>query len=249
MMHMPPLDFWEQLDCYESNIVSVFKVRNRLTDLLENYPGRGNKEMIDFGCGPGNAIPFLDGFKKVYAVDFSENMLGKARERFASKEWIEFIHGDLLHTHIKAVDVILAVSSVMPLSPDAFGEIIRNFLSNLKEGGEIIMVLPSFESNTFLHQLVFDHMASRGASDEELRNTIIRRQIDDNYSPLGYIRTTTGMIQKHWLKEEIEYRLNPFGFQSVGIEKLELEWGAQYLNYDELNSYPEQWYWMVRIKS
>jgi trans-aconitate methyltransferase len=223
-------------------------VRNRLTELLENYPDREHKEIIDFGCGPGNAIPFIDGFKRVYAVDFSENMLDKARERFASSEQVEFICGDLAHTHIKAVDVILAVSSVMPLSPQEFQDIIRNFLSNLKEDGEIIMVLPSFESNSFLHQLVVDDMASQGASAEEVINALIKRQIDDNYSPLGYIRSTSGMIQKHWLKEEIEYRLSPFGFQSIDIEKLELEWGSQYLNYDQLKSYPKQWYWMVRIK-
>jgi len=240
------LDFWEQIENYDETIISVFKVQNHLTKLLKNYPMKKEKEIIDFGCGMGNAIPYIADFKKVYAIDFSENMLSKAKNSHGDKGNIEFIKGDLMTTKVSPVDVILAASSIWPQSTGEFNCIIENLTANLKPNGEMIMVLPSFEAKILLYQLKIDQLASIGTSVEDMKSVLLQTQIATNFNPLGYLKVIDSpLIQKQWLKEEILYRLKPFNFKTIKISKLDLEWGTQVFKHPELESYPRLWFWQV----
>ncbi len=243
------IEYWEKLENYEKNIISVFAVKNNLTKYLKNIKNKKNKEIIDFGCGFGYAIHFIKDFKIIYAVDFSENMLNKAKEINRDYKNVNFIKGNLKTTFIKKVDVILAVSSVMPKNYNEFDVIIKNFLKNLKENGEIILVLPSFESATFFYHLRADYLFKQNKKASEIQEFIKKAQINENYMPLGYLITKINLIQKHWLREEILFRLSKYNFKDVKIEKLELDWEKQIVNYKHFKNYPKLWFWLVKIKN
>lgn len=246
-MILNDIDYWEQEKNYGESIISVFAVENALTDYLKDIHGKSQKEIIDFGCGVGNALPFINGFRKIYAVDFSDNMLNQAKARFSDIKHLEFIKGDLETASIKPADVILSVSSVMPKSNDHFDSIIQNFLRNLKKDGEIIMVLPSFESRTMLFHFKADKMLKEKRPVEEISEDLIQEAVGCNYTPFGYIITDVQLIQKHWLKDEILYRLAKYDFARVHIQKLEMDWEKQIVGLADLKNFPKLWLWMVSI--
>ena len=113
-MVLEDINYWESEKNYENNIFSVFAVNNTLTDYILKTKNKNRKEIADFGCGIGNAIPYLKNFKKIYEIDFSSNMLKQAKEKFKNLSNIDFIEGDLKNAKIKPVDIILSLSSLMP---------------------------------------------------------------------------------------------------------------------------------------
>lgn len=227
----------------------MFKVENNLTDYLRNFANKENTEVIDFGCGNGGAIPYLQDFKFVYEVDFSKNMLQCAQQQYAKLKNIAFIQGNLMSLKLNPVELILAVSSVMPKNYGEFDIIIKNFISNLKENGTILMICPSFESNTLLFHYKTDYLYNKGVPESEIKIALAALQKEQNYSPAGYLITSINLIQKHWLKEEILFRLEKYHFKSIAIEKLELDWIEQIKNHVEFKDYPKLWFWLITIKN
>ncbi len=242
------LDFWEQVQNYKEHIISVFETSNELTEMLFRIKDKEIKEVVDFGCGEGRSFPYLDKFKKIHAVDFSENMLNKAKQKNNKLANVEYYKGDLRYYFLYPVDVVLSVSSVMPKSIQEFNIIISNFIKNLKKEGEIILVLPSFESRTMLFHYKLDMMTFEKFANDKIRELIGEEIIKCNYSPYGYFMTDIGLIQKHWIKDEIFYRLQNFKFKKIIIEKLLLDWKSQVIGLPHLSTHPSLWFWLVNIK-
>jgi len=245
---MDELGYWENETEYDKHIISVFKIDSILSDYLKNYPNKNICDVIDFGCGVGHAIPYLTGFKNIYAVDFSQNMLKQAQANYAESSNIQFITGDLKSTILQPVELILAVASVMPKDNDEFEQIINNFLANLKENGQILMVLPSFESNTLLFHYKADYFKKEGWSNKKIQTKLRTMQEKQHYSPFGHLMTSIKLPQKHWLKEEIEFRLDKFSFNKIAIEKLQLDWVEQIPGHAVYKDYPKLWFWLVTIQ-
>jgi trans-aconitate methyltransferase len=75
------IDFWEKdLKDYEKQVISVFNVENILIEELKKIKNKHKKIVADLGCGVGDAFKYLKEFKKVYAIDFSKNMISKAKK-------------------------------------------------------------------------------------------------------------------------------------------------------------------------
>ncbi len=244
-----PDQFWEtainSAEDYRLIIVSVFATRNKLTDLLENIENKEEKTVIDFGCGIGNAIPFLKKFKKVYAVDSSDNMLNQAKDKYPHQNII-FLRGDL--RDIKAPrksDIGLAISSIWPRMNCEFNMIISNLIKNIKAHGKLYLVLPSLESLTLFYQCIGDHEYKKEGNHFSALNLVNRYVIDSQYTSMGYINTGAG-IQKYWLKEEILSVLEKYDFKNMETEKLNLDWEMQ-IKRTELMEYPNLWFWLIKI--
>lgn len=243
-------EFWDGFDGnYEETVISVFENRNELIKLLECMPNKNEKTIADFGCGVGNAVPYLLEFRKIYQIDFSENMLLKSKTRHECLENIEFLLGDNESTKLKEkVDVIIGINSVFPLRYEDFNIAIKNFIENTKENGEIILVMASFEFHTFRYHLDADYLFSKKENPMAVKNYLLGKQRSENYNPFGNVISPFKTIQKKWLKEEILFRLRGFNFSSVKIQKLKLTWNSrQYKNLD-FTCYPRPWQWLVKIK-
>ena len=239
--------FWDDLKEYEKRIHSVFARENILTDYLLKVPDRSEKVLIDFGCGPGNAIPYTRGFGTVHMVDYSDNMLSLARKKGAGCDNITYIRGSLADVHVGNADVVMAISSVFPESPRAFERIMENFSRNLKAEGEILLCLPSFESRTLFYHYILEWMLEQDVSFDQATESLVRDAAACGYSPFGYLSSEDGPVQKHWLKEEIGFRLHRLGYGKVAIDRLPLDWTTQVPGFENFGTYPNLWFWLVRI--
>jgi len=245
-MFKKDFDFWEkELTDYDNQVISVFSSENVLTRELNNIKDKKSKTVADYGCGVGNSFRFLTEFKRAYAIDFSENMLKRAEEKKTDN--IILILDNMKTVKLpEKTDIGLAVSSIMPKSIQEFYEIVDNILANTKDDGELFFVVPSFESRVLYYILYADYMQKEGMETNRIYKKIIEAEINENFNSFGYFLSKGMLVQKHWLKEEILMRLCRYGFKSIEIEKLELDWAKQ-IKLKEYENYPKLWFWFLKI--
>ncbi|NCC71317.1 class I SAM-dependent methyltransferase, partial [bacterium] len=243
-------EFWDEFEGnYEDTVISIFENKNELVKLINKIPDKNKKILGDFGSGVGKAIPYLLEFKKIYQIDFSENMLSKAKEKYSKHKNIQFILGTNENTKLnEKLDIIIAINSIFPLKHEDFDSTLENFIENTHKDAEIILVLASFEFKTFRYHLEADFLFSKNQNPLEIRKYFFEKQREENFNPFGYFISLNKIVQKQWLKEEIFFRLKKFHFKSVKIQKLKLTWNYKQLKNPSFNNYPNPWYWLVKIK-
>ena len=240
-------EVWENIVDYDRQVVSVFKIDSKITELINIIENKEDKIVGDFGCGFGKAFKYLKDYKKVYGIDFSENMLKHALK--VKNNNVELIHDKIDSVTLPdKLDLALAVSSITPNNLNQFYIEIQNILLNLKKRGFIYMTLPSFEAKTLSFQYSADLLfKDKNFQKNNIFNKIRKMEIEENYNSLGYFKTKEGDIQKHWLKEEISERLKVINDIKFSIEKLELDWEKQ-INNSNLKDRTKLWMWFVKIQ-
>src|SRR5438128_2778259 len=109
---------------YEEEYIDPYRpdVKIRLPKVLARVADR-SKTAADLGCGIGPLLPSLaEKFERVYAVDFAEGMLARAREHCRGRSNVTFLQASLtdLAPLAAKIDVAVAVNSlVMPDVADA----------------------------------------------------------------------------------------------------------------------------------
>src|ERR1700686_1288180 len=92
--------FWSRVAAsYEQQFVDPYRddVRSPLKKILRRLGDPAKRVVADLGCGIGPLLPFLaEHFKMVYAVDFAEGMLERAREKVADRSNVRFYHTSFL---------------------------------------------------------------------------------------------------------------------------------------------------------
>lgn len=247
---MKPVEFWNNVKDYNKEIVSVFveEKNNKLIEMLNEIKDKDKKIIADFGCGIGNSFKYINKFKKIYAIDFSKNMLEFASNNKYKKENFNLIHSEISNIELdEKVDVSLSIMSLFPNNFQEFEKTIINFKKNTKKGGEIILVISSLESRLFSFQIKSDYLFNQGVNFREIQTDVLNEFKESNFTPFGYLKTNSNNIQKHWLKEEIIFNLNKLNLNEVEVTKLELDWKTQ-IKFKELKNYPKLWYWIVKIK-
>jgi len=238
---------WEKIEDFDDEIVSVFAVENSFTKLLKSIDFE-QKIVADYGCGVGNALPYLLKAKKIYAIDLSPNLLTKAKECFRGSANITFKRQSIAVAKTKKSDISLAINSIWPRTFEEFDILFGNIVKNTKENGTIFLVLPSLESRTLSYQFDFVHLKQdKCIQTIEALEEVNNYQASSHFNALGYFTSNTNMIQKHWLKEEILFRLKRYNFQTINISKLELDWDKQ-VHAPHMKKYPNLWFWVAEIK-
>jgi len=124
-----------------------FIIKNLLTMSEINYKaGRGlDLKVLDVGTGTGVLLPFINAYNyydnlNIHAVDFSEEMIKKASEKFEKLKNIKFYVCDILDRNSEffkfntaSYDYIF-LYSVFPHFNDPY-DIIGNVFELLKDGG------------------------------------------------------------------------------------------------------------------
>src|SRR5262245_5810543 len=111
-------DAWSRAAAdYEAEFIDPYHpdVRNPLTQTLAELADPA-KTAADLGCGTGPLLPVLArGFGKVFAVDFAEGMLARARDRCRQEKNVVFLNRELTDLEPLAgqVDVAVAVNSLV----------------------------------------------------------------------------------------------------------------------------------------
>ena len=242
--------FWDAIDDYDEEIVSVFSVEknNVLIDAIEAIDDKGHKSIIDVGCGVGKSFKYISSFEKKYAIDSSANMIRKAKEHINSKG-IMFYKGDALDFSLNCkCDFAMAIMSLFPENDIEYSAMLRNIMRHLKHNGELFLVVHSFESAVlYLHYLARDYLA-KGMSNYEVEQLINKEASDRKFHPFGLFEMNSKphIIQKHWIREELEMFIEDSGYEMRYINKLELDFTAQYKFSRDVGT-RKLWYWFCRI--
>ncbi|GAB6146937.1 class I SAM-dependent methyltransferase [Desulfocicer niacini] len=236
------LDFWEHIQDYDREINSIFTGKNNLTQLFEAILDPSEKNVADFGCGPGNALKYFCNFKQVNAIDFSSNMLAQAKANNHNQKNIRYFKQNIKQIHLlEKMDVSISINSIFPSTYKEFDDFFANILFNTKKGGTIFLLLPSFESYTFHLQMLEVKRSTEESDAECVARDLALIFKTYNYSPLGFILSDLNRVQKKWLKEEVVFRLSFYSLEHVSVKKMMYHTG----NADCLNH--KRWYWLVSI--
>ncbi len=110
---------------------------------MANIPA--GSAVLDVGSGTGVLLPYLHAAVgaggKITAIDFSEKMLAKAKEKFSNWNNVNFIVGDVLETNFptESLDVIICLN-FFPHLHTRKEEFICKMKSFLKIGGSLIIM-------------------------------------------------------------------------------------------------------------
>lgn len=247
--HIKTHNFWESIKDYDKEIVSVFsnKHDNLVINEIINIKNKSKKNILDLGCGVGNSFEFIKEFNKIVAVDFSNNMLNIAKKKKKYNN-ILFYNQNLIELNLnEKFDVILIIMSIFPQNHFEFITIMNNVKKHLKKNGNIYLVVQSIESATLYLQYLSEILYKEGKNSTEIIQIINNESKNRNYHPLGYYNMNQNITQKHWLKEELELKLNRLNFKIMFIKKLELSWTTQFKFSYEIGE-KKLWYWFLKIK-
>jgi SAM-dependent methyltransferase len=235
---------------YEAEFIDPYlpEVRNPLPAALEKLPGVGTA--ADLGCGVGPLLPLLARrFRHVYAVDFADGMLARARERCAGLVNVEFLRRALTDLAPLAgrVDVAVAVNSLV--LPDV-GELERalgQIHAALRPDGRFLGIVPAVDAVHYFTMLLLDRARRAGMPEAQARKNAAHHAEHALYDfAFGDFRYQ-GLEQHFWQPFEVKYRLRRAGFRAVRLRKVRLAW-HQFGCADDLGDLPPPWDWFFEAR-
>jgi 2-polyprenyl-3-methyl-5-hydroxy-6-metoxy-1,4-benzoquinol methylase len=202
----------------------------------------------DFGCGIGGFIPILsEQCKKVYAADFSESCLQKAKTAYGHLINVSFHCADLTvpKVALPKVDFILCVNAVITSSLSKRAGIFKNIASHLKKDGHLFLVVPSLESALFANFRLVDWNLRDGLTPAA---AVVADFDKTKLSPAQIhqgVVAIDGVPTKHYLKEELTAILEDLKFKIRLIAKVEYGWDAEFNSPPKWMKAPYPWDWLV----
>lgn len=243
---------WDKISKrYYSNILSPIKncEENYLYDDLGNIEKSEEKKVIDLGCGIGEAEKFLSkNFKEVFAIDFSEGMIERAREKNKGLGNVSFSVMDMTNVNNNLeedFDVALSVNSIITPNINDVKEIFKNIRKVLKKGGKFFCVLPSMEVYAYQSLLIADKELKKNKNIDEV-NEIIGESIPDEEHDFKLGIVNFKGRQKNYYRFEILWRLKKAGFKNIQIKKIFYPW-KEFVDAGQ-NYFPREdppWDWYV----
>lgn len=169
------------------------RIRNKLIDYLNQIPAEdlSSLEIADFGCGPGNIIPFIARkITTITGVDISQGALDIAKS-VAEINNIKFesVCTDILTLdENKKYDLIISVNSVLPKNRELVLALLIKMRACLKPSGKIVAILPSFDTTKYLKELWKEYYRKSTQNEKHVarieRAFIETKKMDD--SQLSY---------------------------------------------------------------
>jgi SAM-dependent methyltransferase len=236
---------------YEEAFIDPYlpEVRNPLRRALSELTDK-RKTAADLGCGIGPLLPFLaEHFKRVFAVDFAEGMLARARERCHGLANVEFQKRDLtnLEELVDQVDVAVAVNSLVLPDTAALDAALRAIHATLRDNGHFLGIVPAIDAVHYFTMLLLDRARSAGMPANKARQNAAHHAEHDYYDfAFGTFRYQ-GLEQHFWQPFEIRYRLRRAGFRRVRMAKVHLAW-HQFGCARDLSDQPPPWDWFFQAQ-
>jgi SAM-dependent methyltransferase len=246
--------FWSRAaKSYEADFVDPYgpEVRSPLVKTLRRLADPVNKTVADLGCGIGPLLPFLaEHFRHVFAIDFAEGMLERARQRCQGQANIEFLARPLtdLSPLVGQIDVAVAVNSlVMPQIPD-LEESLRQIHSVLRPGGVFLGIIPAMDAVHYYTMLLVDRALTAGKPLEAARKNAAHFNEHELYDFAFGQYHYEGLEQHFWQPFEVRYRLRRAGFRHIRLAKVHLAW-EQFACATDLKDLPPPWDWFFQAEA
>jgi SAM-dependent methyltransferase len=229
---MPEQDhFWSRVAAsYEREFIDPYRadVRcNPLARVLKRLRDPERGVVADFGCGIGPLLPLLSRhFQTVYAVDFAEGMLERARKRAAECANVRFVQSSF--TNLQAVpaplDVAIAVNSLVLPNPADMEQALREIAGRLKNKGYFVGILPAMDAVHYYTMLLVDRARAAGKPVPVARQNAARHCEHECYDfAFGQFRFR-GLDQHFWQPFEVAYRFRRAGFVLKRLKRVYLSW-------------------------
>ena len=207
---------------YQQDVLDVF--RSERDGVLPKYfkKYRNKKHLaIDFGCGVGNGFEFIAPyFKKVIAVDISQECLNLAQERGYPN--IEFQRCDLTDPtlNLPKADFGTCVNVAILPEVEQNKRIIENVSRHLKRNGHAIFVIPSLDSMIFSAWRIIDLYRKEKTPVSQIPDTDLdgfKGPIKDILQGIVHIE---GVATKHFTRPEIDVVFPECGLKVLAVEKI-----------------------------
>src|SRR5262245_24112784 len=245
--------FWSQAArSYEDDFIDPFRpdVKNPLLRAIRKVAGPKTKVAADLGCGIGPLLPVLArSFRKVYAVDFAEGMLNRARERCDGLSNIGFLQRRLsdLGPLKGRVDVAVAVNSLVMADTTEIEASLRQAYAILRPNGLFLGIVPAMDAVHYYTMLLVDRALAQGKTLEAAHKSAAHFNDHSLYDfAFGEFRYQ-GLEQHFWQPFEVRYRLQRAGFRNVRLARVLLSW-EQVACSDDLKAHPPPWDWCFRAR-
>lgn len=201
----------------------------------------------DMGCGVGRTVPLLARhFGQVEAVDFSSECLAVAERQNVGLNNVRYHHVDLASDPppFAPVDMVLCINAWLMHEPDRRTAMVKHTLGAVKPGGHLLLVTPALESALFATHRLVRWQREQGHSPKVAQQKA-RREMSD--LDMGIV-LIDGVYTKHYLKEELEDMLAMYGFELLGVDKLDYPWSRVFAEPPEWMGPPLPWNWMVTAR-
>ncbi len=245
--------FWSRVaKSYEEDFVDPYRpaVRSPLMDTLRAIRNSGQKVVADLGCGTGPLLPVLaERFRYVYAVDFAEGMLDRARARCRAFDNIEFLQLPLTNLSRLAgqIDVAVAVNSlVMPDIQDQEASLAQ-IRASLRPKGAFLGIVPAIDAVHYYTMLLVDRALAGGKPLSVARKSAAHFNEHALYDfGFGQFRFQ-GIEQHFWQPFEVRYRLRRANFRRIRLARVLLDW-EQFACAEDLQKNPPPWDWFFQAE-
>jgi SAM-dependent methyltransferase len=228
-------------------------VENPLWDVLDSISEPGLKTAVDLGCGTGPLLPsLLQRFARVYALDFAQAMLERARERLGPEQAgdVTFLPRPMheLDDLARQVDVAIAINSLVMPDVRLIDRTLRSIRSSLRPGGIFLGIVPSIDAIQYHTVLLFDQALDHGMAPKEAQK-FAAYHAEHRYYDFAFGRFSfQGLRQKFWQPFEVEYRLTKAGFRGVSLSKVLYPWDDNLAGSAELADHPPSWDWFFKAQ-
>lgn len=206
-----------------------------------------HKTVIDIGCAIGKWLPILSPvFKKVYAIDISQQNLHIARQIYSNLENVIYERVDMSNPKAKIIkcDFAICINAILTGTMQKRNVFFKNLQKCVKKDGHIILVIPSLESAMFTSII-----RQRWDPDKDSRKVINKKNPVAQLKNLFEGNTSIdGVSHKHYLKEELKLLLMNEEFATEEFLKIEYEWDTEFNKPPKWLKDPKPWDWMVLAK-
>ncbi|VVB79206.1 Ubiquinone/menaquinone biosynthesis C-methyltransferase UbiE [uncultured archaeon] len=234
---------------YYDEILSPIKdsEKNPLFNDLDKLENKTEKSAIDLGCGIGEIEETLSNkFKEVLAVDFSEGMLARTKERNKHLKNVKFELKDIskLEGLENKFDVAIAINSIITSEVSEINKMLTQVNNTLKEGGKFMGIFPSMEVYLYQSLIIAENMSKEDKNSKKVRKRIRKLIKEKEHDFLLGITNFEGK-QKNYYQFELVWRLKKAGFKKIEIKKVLYSWeefakaGQEYFPEEES---PWDWY-------
>jgi len=132
-----PLEYQILPELFDAhNITNKTERTNRIIEKLLSQ--HDVKTVLDFSCGTGSQVFFLNKFGyKITGVDFSPPLLKIARKKATRENLsITFLDGDMRKLEVGKFDAVITIfNAIGHLSKTDFNKTLKNIYNNLHDGG------------------------------------------------------------------------------------------------------------------
>jgi len=182
-----------------SRSVPFYEEMQRMTaEIASDFAVEGTN-LYDLGCATGTTLSALDLILKpgvrFVGVDSSEQMLEKAREKMAEREWthpVDLVCADLHAGHyIENASVVVMILTLQFIRPLYRERVIRNIVEGMHSQGCLILIekltMPDTLFNRMFIKYYYELKRRRGYSEveisqkrEALENVLIPYRFEEN---------------------------------------------------------------------